>query len=129
MKPSNYANWVSRHTFLGGTVIALALGLLFQPSPTYWQLVILAGFAAGLVVRGLWRGFAVGFVGILVSWIIYVAYAWAVFPTSRLISVLGEIVGIPGLIMVALVILIASLFGGLGGAMAAALQATIRTIR
>jgi hypothetical protein len=110
-------------------VIALILGLLFQLSPSYWQLVILAGFAAGLVVKRWWRCFAVGFVGILMSWIVYVAYSWVMFPTSRLVSALGEIVGIPGLVMIALAMLIGSLFGGLGGAMAAALQGIVRTLR
>lgn len=129
MKSSNYAGWISRHAFLSGTVIALILGLLFQLSPSYWQLAILAGFAAGLLVKGWWRGFAVGFVGILVSWIVYVAYAWVMFPTPRLISILGEIVGIPGPILVVIAMLVGSLFGGLGGAIAVALRATIRTIR
>jgi hypothetical protein len=129
LKSPKYTGWVSRHAFLSGTVIALVLGLLFQLSPSYWQLAILAGFAAGLVVKGWWRGFAVGFVGILVSWVVYVAYAWGMFPTSRLISALGEIVGIPGLILVVLVMLIGSLFGGLGGAIAAALRGMIRTVR
>lgn len=129
MKSSKYAGWISRHAFLSGTVIALVLGLLFQLSPSYWQLAILAGFAAGLIVKGWWRGFAVGFVGILLSWIVYVVYAWVVFPTPRLISTLGEIVGIPGPILAVLAMLIGSLFGGLGGAIAAALRATIRTIR
>jgi len=110
-------------------VIALVLGLLFQLFPSYWQLVILAGFAAGLIVKGWWRRFAVGFVGILVSWIIYVVYTWAMFPTSRLVSTLGDIVGIPGPILVVLAMLIGSIFGGLGGAIAAALGATIRTLR
>ena len=107
-------------------MIALVLGLLFQLSSSYWQLVILAGFAAGLVVKGWRRGFTVGFVGTLVSWVVYVAYAWGMFPTSRLISALGEIVGIPGLILVVLVMLIGSLFGGLGGAIATALRGMIR---
>jgi len=126
---SKYVGWISRHAFLSGTVIALVLGLLFQLSPSYWQLAILAGFAAGLVVKGWLRGFAVGFAGILVSWIVYVAYAWVMFPTPRLFSALGEIVGIPGPILVVLVMLIGSLFGGLGGAIAAALQGIIRIPR
>ena len=114
---------------MSGIAIALVLGLLFQLSPSYWQLVVLAGLLAGLVVKGWWRGFAVGFVGILLSWIIYVTYMWTTFPTSRLISTLGDIVGIPGSILVVLTMLIGSLLGGLGGAIAAALRTMIRAIR
>jgi hypothetical protein len=129
LKSTKYTDWISQHAFVSGIAIALVLGLLFQLSPSYWQLVVLAGLLAGLVVKGWWRGFAVGFVGILLSWIIYVTYMWTTFPTSRLISTLGDIVGIPGSILVVLTMLIGSLLGGLGGAIAAALRTMIRAIR
>jgi hypothetical protein len=39
-----------------------------------------------------------------------------------MISILGDIVGIPGLLLVALAVLVASIFGGLGSVITVALR-------
>jgi len=116
----------SQHALITGTLIAFVLGILFQFFANYWQLVILAGVVAGLIVKRWLRGFIAGFVGVLLSWVIYLAYLWIISPAPRLISILGDIVGMSGLLLVCLVTLIASLFGGLGAVIGAVLQAMIR---
>jgi hypothetical protein len=103
-------------------LIALLLGIAFQFFPNYWQLIVVAGLAAGLVSKTWLKAFAAGFVGVLLSWIVYIAYAWAVSPASEMISILGDIVGIPGLLLVALAVLVASIFGGLGSVITVALR-------
>jgi uncharacterized protein YqhQ len=115
----------SQHALITGTLIAFVLGILFQFFANYWQLVILAGVVAGLIVKRWLRGFIAGFVGVLLSWVIYLAYLWIISPAPRLISILGDIVGMSGLLLVCLVTLIASLFGGLGAVIGAVLQAMI----
>lgn len=126
MSTSTATRLVSRHALISGTLIALVLGILFQFFPNYWQLIILAGLIAGLIVKRWLRGFVAGFLGVLLSWIIYVAYFWVISPAPQLISTLGDIVGISGLLLICLVVLVASLFGGLGAVIGVALQAMIR---
>jgi len=107
-------------------VIALILGLVFQFLPNYWQLVIIAGLMPGLLTGRWLRAFLGGFVGVLLSWVIYLTYAWSVSPASSLISSLGEIVGIPGVLLVGLAALTASLFAGLGAIVGVAFRKLIR---
>ncbi len=107
----------------------MVLGILFQYFANYWQLIILAGLVAGLIVKRWLRGFIAGFLGVLLSWVVYVAYLWAISPAPRLLSTLGDIVGISGLLLVCLVMLVASLFGGLGAVVGVALHAMIRRRR
>ena len=126
MSKSRVVRSFSQHALITGTLIAFVLGILFQFFANYWQLVILAGVVAGLIVKRWLRGFIAGFVGVLLSWVIYLAYLWIISPAPRLISILGDIVGMSGLLLVCLVTLIASLFGGLGAVIGAVLQAMIR---
>ena len=107
----------------------MVLGILFQYFANYWQLIILAGLVAGLIVKRWLRGFIAGFLGVLLSWVVYVAYLWAISPAPRLLFTLGDIVGISGLLLVCLVMLVASLFGGLGAVVGVALHAMIRRRR
>ena len=126
MSTSRVVRLFSQHALITGTLIAFVLGILFQFFANYWQLVILAGLVAGLIVRRWLRGFIAGFVGVLLSWVVYLAYLWIISPAPRLISVLGDIVGMSGLLLVCLVTLIASLFGGIGAVIGVALRAMIR---
>lgn len=126
MSTSRVVRLFSQHALITGTLIAFVLGILFQFFANYWQLVILAGLVAGLIVRRWLRGFIAGFVGVLLSWVVYLAYLWIISPASRLISILGDIVGMSGLLLVCLVTLIASLFGGIGAVIGVALRAMIR---
>lgn len=126
MSTSRVVRLFSQHALITGTLIAFVLGILFQFFANYWQLVILAGLVAGVIVRRWLRGFIAGFVGVLLSWVVYLAYLWIISPASRLISILGDIVGMSGLLLVCLVTLIASLFGGIGAVIGVALRAMIR---
>jgi hypothetical protein len=103
--------------------------MLFQFFPNYWQSIILAGLIAGLVVKRWLKGFVTGFLGVLLSWTIYVAYLCVTSPAPQLISTLGDIVGISGLVLISLIMLVASLFGGLGAVIGVALQGLIRRQR
>lgn len=126
MSTSRVVRLFSQHALITGTLIAFVLGILFQFFANYWQLVILAGLVAGLIIRRWLRGFIAGFVGVLLSWVVYLAYLWIISPAPRLISILGDIVGMSGLLLVCLVTLIASLFGGIGAVIGVALRAMIR---
>lgn len=126
MSSSTLTRAVSDHPLTSGTLIALILGLVFQFLPNYWQLVIIAGLMPGLLTGRWLRAFLGGFVGVLLSWVIYLTYAWSVSPASSLISSLGEIVGIPGVLLVGLAALTASLFAGLGAIVGVAFRKLIR---
>lgn len=117
---------IREHALLGGTAIAFLLGIAFQFLPSYWQFIMLAGLVPSLLFKGWLKAFTAGFLGVLLSWVVYVAYVWMVFPAPRLISALGDIVGIPGTVLVALAMLIGSLFGGLGAVVGIALQRILR---
>lgn len=117
---------IREHALLSGTGIAFLLGIAFQFLPSYWQFIVLAGLVPSLLFKGWLRAFTAGFLGVLLSWMVYVAYLWTVFPAPRLISTLGDVVGIPGIVLVALAMLVGSLFGGLGAVMGVALQRILR---
>ena len=122
MSASSLSRFILDHSVTSGVLIALALGIVFQFLPNYWQLIIFAGLVPGLIVKSLPRGFVSGFLGVLFSWIVYVAYLWIVSPVAQVISTLGDIVGLPGPLLVGLAVLVASLFGGLGGAIGVTLR-------
>jgi len=126
LSASTLARLVSHYTLLSGTLVAFLLGIAFQFFPNYWQLVVLGGVVPGFVLRSWSRAFTAGFIGILLSWVVYVAYLWLAFPASQVISTLGDIVGIPGPVLVGLALLVGSLFGGLGAVVGIALQRMIR---
>ena len=54
---SELNRFILDHSVMGGTLIALALGIGFQFLPNYWQLIILAGLVPGLIVKSWSRGF------------------------------------------------------------------------
>jgi len=116
----------SEHPVPSGTLIALILGLVFQFLPNYWQLVIIAGLVPGLLTSRWIGAFFGGFLGVLLSWVIYLTYAWSVSPASSLVSSLGETAGIPGILLVGLAILTASLLAGLGAIVGVAFRKLIR---
>ena len=122
MSASALSRFILDHSVTSGTLIALALGIVFQFLPNYWQLIIFAGLVPGLIVKSLPRGFVSGFLGVLFSWVVYVAYLWIVSPVVQVISTLGDIVGLPGPMLVGLAMLVASLFGGLGAAIGVTLR-------
>lgn len=122
MSASALSRFILDHSVTSGTLIALALGIVFQFLPNYWQLIIFAGLVPGLIVKSLPRGFVSGFLGVLFSWVVYVAYLWIVSPVVQVISTLGDIVGLPGPLLVGLAMLVASLFGGLGAAIGVTLR-------
>ena len=122
MSASALSRFILDHSVTSGTLIALVLGIVFQFLPNYWQLVIVAGLVSGLIIKSLPRAFVSGFLGVLLSWIVYVACLWIVSPVAQVISTLGDIVGLPGPLLVGLAVLVASLFGGLGGAIGVTLR-------
>ena len=122
MSASSLSRFILDHSVSSGVLIALALGIVFQFLPNYWQLIIFAGLVPGLIVKSLLRGFVSGFLGVLFSWVVYVAYLWIVSPVVQVISTLGDIVGLPGPMLVGLAMLVASLFGGLGAAIGVTLR-------
>ena len=122
MSASSLSRFILDHSVTSGVLIALALGIVFQFLPNYWQLIIFAGLVPGLIVKSLPRGFVSGFLGVLFSWVVYVAYLWIVSPVVQVISTLGDIVGLPGPLLVGLAMLVASLFGGLGAAIGVTLR-------
>ncbi len=117
---------ILNHPLPLATVIAFLLGIAFQFLPIYWQLIIIAGFAAGLVCMGWFRGFLAGFLGVLLSWGVYVTYHWFVFPASQVFSTLGDIVGVSGLLLIAIGVLVASFFSGLGALIAVAVRRLVQ---
>jgi len=122
LSASSLSRFILDHSVTSGVLIALALGIVFQFLPNYWQLIIFAGLVPGLIVKSLPRGFVSGFLGVLFSWVVYVAYLWIVSPVVQVISTLGDIVGLPGPLLVGLAMLVASLFGGLGAAIGVTLR-------
>jgi len=75
-----------------------------------------------LIVNSWSRGFVSAFLGVLLSWIVYVAYLSLVSPVAQVISTLGDIVGLPGPLLVGLATVVASLFAGLGATIGTALR-------
>jgi len=126
LSASTVTRLVSDHVLASGSVIAFVLGIVFQFFPNYWQLIVLAGLVPGFLFRSWLRAFGAGFLGVLLSWVVYVGFMWLVFPAPQIISTLGAIVGIPGPVLVGLAMVVGSLFGGLGAVIGVALQSIVR---
>jgi hypothetical protein len=95
------------------TVVASLLSLI-----PIWQLIILAGIAAGVLNKKIRRGTLSGAAGVLIFWTIYVIHGMITRNTYTLLDQFGALIIGPGYgwLFVLLILLLGTLFGALGGA-------------
>jgi hypothetical protein len=103
--------------FILSIFIAVVLASLLSLIPV-WQLVIIAGIAAGVLNRSMKRGTLSGAAGVLIFWAIYMVHGMITKNTYTLLDQFGALIIGPGFgwLLVLLILLLGTLFGALGGA-------------
>jgi hypothetical protein len=103
--------------FILSTIISTLIASLLSLIPI-WQLIILAGIAAGVINKKIRRGILSGAAGVLIFWTIYVIHGMITRNTYTLLDQFGAIIigsGFGWLLLI-LILLLGTLFGALGGA-------------
>jgi len=103
--------------FVGIAVSGLLAWLLSLTG--IWQLVMIAGFAAGVINYSMKRGCLSGGIGILLSWGSIMLYRIITQNPAALLDAFGSIMGLTGIAWVfyLLILVFGFLFGVLGGAL------------
>ena len=107
---------IENRKFYISIVVVLCLTMLLTLIPV-WQLVIIPGIIAGMLNKSLKRGILSGFSGVTVSWGIYVIIGVLTRNVYFLLDQFGELIfgGGSGWIFLILIILLAAIFGAMGG--------------
>jgi hypothetical protein len=103
--------------FILSIIVSTILASLLSLIPI-WQLIILAGIAAGVLNNKIRRGTLSGAAGVLIFWTIYIIHGMITRNTYTLLDQFGALLIGPGFgwLLVVLVLLLGTLFGALGGA-------------
>ena len=93
-----------------------------------WQLVIIPGIIAGMLNKSLKCGILSGFSGVTLSWGLYVIVGVFTRNAYFLLDQFGELIfgGGSGWIFLILIILLAAIFGAIGGGIGNDLMAVIK---
>ena len=107
---------IEKRNFYISIVVVLCLTMLLTLIPV-WQLVIIPGVLAGMLNKSLKRGILSGFSGVTLSWGIYVIVGVFTRNVYLMLDQLGELIfgGDSGWIFLILIILLAAIFGVIGG--------------
>ena len=118
---------IENRKFYISLIVVLCLTMLLTLIPV-WQLVIIPGIIAGMLNKSLKRGILSGFCGVSLSWGIYVIVGLFTRNVYFLLDQFGELIfgGDSGWIFLILVILLAAIFGAIGGGIGNALMALIK---
>jgi hypothetical protein len=119
---------IENKKFYISTVIVLCLTMLLTLIPV-WQLVIMPGIIAGMLNKSLKRGILSGFSGVIFSWGIYIIVGMFTRNVYFLLDQFGELIfgRASGWIFLILIILLAGIFGAIGGGIGNGLTAVIKT--
>ena len=107
---------IERRIFIISVVIVLCLTMLLTLVPI-WQLVIIPGIIAGLVNKSLKYGILSGFIGVTLSWGIYVLVGVVSRNAYIILDQFGALIFGEGFgwLILTLIILLAAIFGAMGG--------------
>ena len=110
-----------KHSFLIGFLVTLVAAALLQLIGYYWEyawiLMVAAGFLGGFLVKKVGKGFLVGFLGVLMAWLIYFIIFSFLGPLWAFADVLAGLFGLTGMgfvVIILALVLIGGLIGGLG---------------
>jgi len=107
---------IERRTFFISVVVVLCLTMLLTLVPV-WPLVVIPGIIAGMLNKSLKHGVLSGFIGVTLSWGIYVLVGVITRNAYIILDQFGALIfgeGFGWLILI-LIILLAALFGAMGG--------------
>jgi len=107
---------IERRIFIISVVIVLCLTMLLTLVPI-WQLVIIPGIIAGLVNKSLKYGILSGFIGVTLSWGIYVLVGVITRNAYIILNQFGALIFGEGFgwLILTLIIILAAIFGAMGG--------------
>ena len=107
---------IERRIFIISIVVVLCLTMLLTLVPV-WQLVIIPGIIAGMVNKSLKYGVLSGFIGVTLSWGIYVLVGLITRNAYIILDQFGAIIFGEGFgwLILTLIILFAAIFGAMGG--------------
>ncbi len=119
---------IENRTFFISIVVVLCLTMLLTLVPV-WQLVIIPGIIAGMLNKSLKYGVLSGFIGVTLSWGIYILVGMITRNAYIILDQFGALIfgeGFGWLILI-LIILIASTFGAMGGGIGNGFMTLINT--
>ncbi len=104
-------------SFLVTVLVAGLLQILGMVWTYAWILMVGAGFLGGFLVKKGGKGFLVGFLGVIVAWLIYLLVFMVISPFYQFADVLAGLFGLSGMgiVVIVLALLIGGLVGGFGG--------------
>ncbi|MBY9002756.1 MAG: hypothetical protein KGD73_02185 [Candidatus Lokiarchaeota archaeon] len=119
---------IERRTFFISVIVVLCLTMLLTLGPM-WQLVIIPGIIAGMLNKSLKYGVLSGFIGVTLSWGIYVLVGVITRNASIMLDQIGALIfgeGFGWLILI-LIIFLAAIFGIMGGGIGNGLMTLINS--
>ncbi len=119
---------IERRTFFTSVVVVLCLTMLLTLVPV-WQLVIIPGIIAGMLNKSLKYGVLSGFIGVTLSWGIYILVGMITRNAYIILDQFGALIfgEVFGWLILILIILIASTFGAMGGGIGNGFMTLINT--
>ena len=76
--------------------------------------MLVAGFVAGIFIKKGWTSFLIGFIGVMAAWGVYFLIFTFIGPLDRLLSFIGQLIGINGIVLILISLIIGGRLGGMG---------------
>ncbi|NVM46317.1 MAG: hypothetical protein HWN79_15515 [Candidatus Lokiarchaeota archaeon] len=107
--------------------VAICLTMLLTLIPI-WQLIIIPGIIAGMINKSLKHGVLSGFLGVTLSWGLYILIGTISRNVYALLDQLGGLIFGEGFgwAFIVLILLLAAIFGAIGGGIGNGLMALIK---
>ncbi|NVM17793.1 MAG: hypothetical protein HWN80_08755 [Candidatus Lokiarchaeota archaeon] len=118
---------VENRNFYISVIVVLCLSMLLTLIPI-WQLIIIPGIIAGILNKSLKRGVLSGFLGVTLSWGLYILVGMFTRNVYFMLDQLGGLIFGEGFgwIFVLLILLLAAIFGAVGGGIGNGFMALIK---
>ncbi|MHA1788748.1 MAG: hypothetical protein ACTSWR_04315 [Candidatus Helarchaeota archaeon] len=94
--------------FFSAFLLALPLEMV------HFLTMLVAGFVAGIFIKKGWTSFLIGFIGVMAAWGVYFLIFTFIGPLDRLLSFIGQLIGINGIVLILISLIIGGLLGGMG---------------
>jgi hypothetical protein len=118
---------IDNRKFYISVIIVMCLTMLLTLIPV-WQLIIIPGIIAGMFNKSLKHGVLSGFLGVTLSWGIYMLFGIITRNVYFILDQFGELIfgDSLGWVFVVLILILAAIFGAIGGGIGNGLMALIK---
>ena len=107
---------LENRNFSISVIVVICLAMLLTLIPV-WQLIIIPGIIAGILNKSLKRGVLSGFLGVTLSWGLYILVGMFTRNVYFMLDQLGGLIFGEGFgwVFLILILLLAAIFGAIGG--------------